>query len=70
MQSRLEERFPAADPDDIADAIEDAAEDMADAKITTFRPLLVEHKAGDALVDDSEADTRSQSEVDDQSGKD
>ena len=49
VENHLERRFPDADADQIQDAIEVAAEDLADAKITTFRSLLVEHNASDAL---------------------
>ena len=50
VQSRLEERFPQEDPGVIAGAIEDAAEEMVGARITAFRPLLVEHNASDAIA--------------------
>ena len=49
VEEHLERRFSDADPDDIHEAIETAAGELADAKITTFRPLLVEHNASDAL---------------------
>ncbi len=55
-QSRLEARFPQEDPGVIADALEDAAEDLVDARITMFRPLLVQHNASDALAHSTAAD--------------
>jgi plasmid stabilization system protein ParE len=55
VADHLEHRFPNADSDQVREAIEDAVHDLADARITTFRPLLVEHNASDALR--SEADS-------------
>jgi len=49
VEEHLERRFPNVGADEIQEAIEAAAGDLADAKITTFRPLLVEHNASDAL---------------------
>jgi len=49
VAAHLHRRFPEADDQTVADAIEDAAEATADAKITSFKPLLVEHRAADDL---------------------
>jgi hypothetical protein len=54
VEDHLERRFPDADSDDIQGALEDAAEDLAGARITTFRSLLIEHKASDTLRDDAQ----------------
>jgi hypothetical protein len=49
LEDHLHRRFPEADDETVAEAIEDAAEATVDAKITSFRPLLVEHRAADDL---------------------
>jgi hypothetical protein len=49
VQRRLEERFPEVDPHRVAEAIEEAAAATAGAKIQSFRPLLVEHRASDMI---------------------
>ena len=49
VEEHLERRFPEADADEIHHAIDAAAGELADARITAFRPLLVEHNASDAL---------------------
>ncbi len=49
VQRRLEDRFPDVDPAVVSEVIIATAEETADAKIQTFRPLLVEHRAGDHL---------------------
>jgi hypothetical protein len=49
VQERLEQRFPEVDSDTVAEVVDQAAEVTAGAKIQTFRPLLVEHRAGDEL---------------------
>ena len=51
VEEHLDRRFPDAAADEIQEAIDAAAGDLADAKITTFRPLLVEHIASDTLRD-------------------
>jgi hypothetical protein len=51
VEEHLHRRFPEADDETVEDAIEDAAEATVDAKITSFRPLLVEHRAADELRD-------------------
>jgi hypothetical protein len=53
VEDHLEQRFPEAGTDEIQEAIKDAAEDLAEARITTFRPLLVEHNASDTLRSDA-----------------
>lgn len=54
VEGHLERRFPDADSDEIQEAIGDAAGNLADARITTFRSLLVEHNASDLLRDDTD----------------
>jgi hypothetical protein len=49
VRDRLEQRFPDVATDQVAEAIDQAAEVTAGAKIQQFRPLLVERRAGDEL---------------------
>jgi hypothetical protein len=51
VEQHLRERFPEMDDDTVAEAIKDAAQATADAKVRSFRPLLVEHRAADELRD-------------------
>ena len=50
VQRRLEQRYPEVDADIVAEVIDQAAEATAGAKIQSFRPLLVEHRASDHLM--------------------
>jgi hypothetical protein len=50
VQRRLEKRFPEVDARMVAEVIDQAAEATAGAKIQSFRPLLVEHRASDELM--------------------
>jgi hypothetical protein len=50
VQRRLEQRFPEVDARMVAEVIDRAAEMTAGAKIQSFRPLLVEHRASDELI--------------------
>jgi hypothetical protein len=49
VQHRLESRFPEIGAAKVAEVVDQAAEVTAGAKIQTFRPLLVEHRAVDQL---------------------
>ena len=52
VEEHLERRFPEADAEEIHQAIDAAAGELADARIMAFLPLLVEHNASDALRDE------------------
>jgi hypothetical protein len=49
VQRRLEARFPEVAPETVAQVIREAASVTADAKIKSYRPLLVEHRASDMI---------------------
>jgi hypothetical protein len=49
VQRHLEQRFPEVDPNRVAEVIEEAAAATVGAKIQSFRPLLVEHRASDMI---------------------
>ena len=49
VQRRLEARFPEVAPDALAQVIQEAASVTAGAKIQSYRPLLVEHRASDMI---------------------
>jgi hypothetical protein len=49
VQRHLEQRFPDLAPGTVAEVIEQVASATAGAKIQSFRPLLVEHRASDLL---------------------
>jgi hypothetical protein len=49
VQERLEERFPSVTSDAVAEVIGEAASATDGAKIQTFRPLLIEHRARDII---------------------
>jgi hypothetical protein len=46
----LANRFPEVDAFTVERVVDQAAEATAGAKIQAFRPLLVEHRAGDQLL--------------------
>jgi hypothetical protein len=50
VQRHLEQRFPDVAAEKVAEIIDLAAEATAGAKIQSFRPLLVEHRASDQLL--------------------
>jgi hypothetical protein len=50
VQRRLEQRFPEVDARMVAEVIDRAAAMTSGAKIQSFRPLLVEHRASDELL--------------------
>ncbi len=50
VQRHLEQRFPDVAAETVAEIIDLAAEATAGAKIQSFRPLLVEHRASDHLL--------------------
>ena len=45
----VDEQGNPADPDEVARAVEAAAESLVDAPVQEFTPLLIEHQARDAL---------------------
>jgi hypothetical protein len=52
LQELVDEEGRRPDPERVAQAVESAAEPLADAAVQEFTPLLIEHDARDALRDD------------------